>query len=290
MPAILPENASYNISYGENSTFGVECWRESDWEFYETASPLCAGIGVFAGSRSLVPREEAGCDRTFCRVDGPHVNVLAFSPPAILRCAGVLANRVLCPVHLHTLRTTSDLVAKSSLWWLTFVLPIAILAAFAHSNAMLRAGGFQVFDLPSVSMEQTISKDDRLIVDLWRYQQSKPVPMQIITFRREHGVWLKRLIATEGHTISGKDGEVFVDGVRLEEPYVRHIGHPPPDMNEFGPIQIPPGKLFVMGDNRDESADSRLASFGLIGEDRIAGQALYVLRSKDWRRNGSDLR
>ena len=82
----------------------------------------------------------------------------------------------------------------------------------------------------------------------------------------------------------------MVDGVRIKEPSVRYVGGPPPSMNDFGPIQIPPGKLFVMGDNRDESEDSRWPDFGLIGEDRIAGQALYVLQSKDRHRNGIDLR
>lgn len=55
----------------------------------KTASALCAGIGVLAGSRSLGPREEASRSSAPCRVDGPYVNVLAFSPPAILRGANV---------------------------------------------------------------------------------------------------------------------------------------------------------------------------------------------------------
>jgi signal peptidase I len=190
----------------------------------------------------------------------------------------------------NALRTSGDLAAKGSLWWLTLLVPVAILAASAQSNWMLIAAGFRVFNLPSESMELTISKDDRIIVDLWRYRRSKPVPTQIVIFPHAHGFWLKRLIVAEGHTISGRDGDIFVDGIRLDEPYVRHVGHPPRSMNNFDPIQIPQGKLFVMGDNRDESIDSRMPDFGLVDADRIAGQALYIARSKDWSRNGTDLR
>jgi signal peptidase I len=188
------------------------------------------------------------------------------------------------------LRASDDLVAKSPLRWLILLVPVAMLTASAQSNWMLLAAGFRVFNLPSESMELTISKDDLIIVDLWRYRQSRPLPMQILVFSHGHGFWLKRLIVGGGHTISGKDGDVFVDEIRLAEPYVRHVGYPPQSTTNFGPVQIPQGKLFVMGDNRDESIDSRMADFGLADEGRIAGQALYILRSKDWRSNGKDLR
>jgi transposase len=80
------------------------------------------------------------------------------------------------------LRAPNDLVAKSPLWWLILLVPVAILAASAQSNWMLLAAGFRVFNLPSESMELTISKDDLIIVDLWRYRQSRPLPMQILVF------------------------------------------------------------------------------------------------------------
>ena len=82
----------------------------------------------------------------------------------------------------NALRAPNDLVAKSPLWWLILLVPVAILAASAQSNWMLLAAGFRVFNLPSESMELTISKDDLIIVDLWRYRQSRPLPMQILVF------------------------------------------------------------------------------------------------------------
>src|SRR2546425_6271687 len=65
----------------------------------------------------------------------------------------------------------------------------------------------------------------------------------------------------------------------LEETYVEHIGHPPLWMNEFGPILVPAGEYFVIGDNRDVSLDSRSREFGFVTAGSIAGKPLYVLGS-----------
>jgi signal peptidase I len=132
---------------------------------------------------------------------------------------------------------------------------------------------------------------DHILVDVWRYRHSKALPGQIIVFRRPESVFLKRLIAGEGHTIYGKNGDVFLDDALLEEPYAHHslserLHARLQEMNNFGPIQIPPGKLFVMGDNRDLSFDSRAPGFGLIDEESVFGEPLYVPKSKSPQREG----
>jgi signal peptidase I len=75
----------------------------------------------------------------------------------------------------------------------------------------------------------------------------------------------------------------------LEEPYVQHHGNALVGLNEFGPMEIPPGELFVAWDNRDVSRDSRMPEFGLVPEKSVGGKSLYIIRSK-WKRVGTDLR
>jgi hypothetical protein len=61
---------------------------------------------------------------------------------------------------------------------------------------------------------------------------------------------LKRVMAMGGSTVRGEDTIIFVDGVELTEPYVFHAGYPQEQLDNFGPVAVPSGKLFVMGDNR----------------------------------------
>ena len=195
----------------------------------------------------------------------------------------------------NALRISSNRAAKGSSWWLLALIPVGLFAGSMYVNCLVRAAGFKFYYLPTSSMEPTIVKGDHIFVDLWQYRRSKPVPQQVVVFHHHSGnSFLKRLIAIGGQTVYGKDGEVFVDGKLLNEPYAHHLfsrfSGPFPEMNNFGPIQVPSGKLFVMGDNRDASLDSRATEFGLIDEGSVFAQPLYVLMSNAPRRNGMDLR
>ena len=78
---------------------------------------------------------------------------------------------------------------------------------------------------------------------------------------------IKRVVAVGGETIEIRDNQVFVDGVPIDEPYL----YPGTDMPDFGPVAVPEGDVFVMGDNRNHSKDSRV--FGAIPADSIVGKA-----------------
>lgn len=88
---------------------------------------------------------------------------------------------------------------------------------------------------------------------------------------------MKRVIAIGGDTILGSDNKVILNGKELIEPYANHQESAPENMKSFGPIQIPQHRLFVMGDNRDFSLDSRSPEFGLIDESSIIGKPLYLI-------------
>jgi len=189
----------------------------------------------------------------------------------------------------HAVRAPGQQITQCSRWWLVLFVPLALTASFAHSNWLLLAAGFRPFDVPSTGMEQTVLRGDRIMVDLRAYRDSKPKPHDVLIIRKDGTFLMKRVLAVGGHTIEGKDGTILVNHQRLEEPYVQHLGNAPVELNQFGPMEIPPGQLFVAGDNREVSRDSRLPEFGLVPEESVSGKGLYIIRSK-WKRVGTDLR
>ena len=127
------------------------------------------------------------------------------------------------------------------------------------------------------SMVPTLEEGDRLIISKLFYQ---PKYGDIVVLRKEtfkDEPLIKRVIATEGQTvdIDFTEGVVYVDGVALEEPYVNT---PTNEREDFsGPVTVPEGCVFVMGDNRNRSTDSRTDSIGCVDQRLIIGKAYLRL-------------
>ena len=167
---------------------------------------------------------------------------------------------------------------RPSQWWLLVLLPVTLIAVSTHSNWLLRASGFQVFQVPSESMAPTVPRGGRLIVDRRYYQNHSPAHGDIVVFLNPQSFYIiKRVIAQGGETIEGKDGKIFVDGTVISEPYAVHSGNAPDFMDNFGPLKIPQEKLFVMGDNRDISLDSRSPDIGPIDVTSLRGRPIYLM-------------
>jgi signal peptidase I len=121
------------------------------------------------------------------------------------------------------------------------------------------------------SMLQALQPDDKVMVNKVIYHFQSPERGEVVVFHTEDGKDLiKRVIGVPGDTVEAKEGKVFVNGKPLPEPYLGK------DVvtGDFPPVKVPNGKYFVLGDNRSESADSRI--LGLVSEEDIIGRASFI--------------
>lgn len=133
----------------------------------------------------------------------------------------------------------------------------------------------QAFLIPSGSMIPTLQVGDRIMADKFIYYIRDPQRGEVVVFRAPPQAdtlqrnFVKRLIGLPGDVVEVRDGEVFVNGQPLKEPYIYE-----PPYYQFGPYKVPPGHYFVMGDNRNDSNDSHI--WGPLARDRITGRALFI--------------
>ena len=139
---------------------------------------------------------------------------------------------------------------------------------------IIRAFFVQVFWIPSSSMEPTLDISDRIVVNKVAFHFREPHRMEVVVFRQvaEEGVakmdLIKRLIGLPGEVLQVKNGEIFINSKKIEE------NHPMnQDYADFGPVVVPPDHLFVMGDNRPASADSRY--WGFLPKKNLIGPAFF---------------
>lgn len=165
---------------------------------------------------------------------------------------------------------------KRALWRL-----IGFLLLFAVANWGIMPLALQAYAIPSGSMEGTILVGDRVYSERISYYLHEPEPGDIITFHDPAApdrILIKRVIATGGQTVDLVDGNVVVDGKVLVEPYTD--GKPSyPLTPAYGtsliyPYTVPEGYLWVMGDNRTNSQDSRY--FGAVDSKSVTGKAFFV--------------
>ena len=124
------------------------------------------------------------------------------------------------------------------------------------------------------SMESTLSHGDNLIVDKLTYRFADPKRYDIIVFPfryEENTYYIKRIIGLPGKTVQIQDGSIYIDGEVLNESYGREV------MKSAGlaadPIELKEDEYFVLGDNRNDSTDSREPNVGVIHRDEIIGRA-----------------
>lgn len=157
-----------------------------------------------------------------------------------------------------------------------FVKEIVILVATAFVVAFLiKTFLVQPFKIEQQSMVPTLYPNERVLVNKFIYYFQEPEQGDIITFKdfyapEQSRVLIKRIIATEGDTIEISKGKVMVDGEQIKEPYLI----PLKDSSNYRSRRIPKDSVFVMGDNRPNSGDSR--AFGPVHEKQILGKAFFI--------------
>jgi signal peptidase I len=134
-------------------------------------------------------------------------------------------------------------------------------------------------------MEPTIQRGDRIVTDMRAYFTHVPQYRDVIVFYTDRTYFVKRVVAMGGDTIEGKKGRIFVNARLMNESYIQHsqaglpvnwktLGNDP--TQNFGPVTVPAGKYFVLGDNRDVSLDSRSPEFGFVDRSSVIGKVLYI--------------
>jgi signal peptidase I len=155
---------------------------------------------------------------------------------------------------------------------------------------------FKTWSLGSNSMCPTLMKGDRLAASKFYYMIHKPQRGDIVTFpnpSNPHQIWLKRIIGLPGDNVEMQGKQVFINGRLIDEPYLVSNEQCPSvsqevSVQKYGSTSIPGGQLFVLGDNRDNSYDSR--SFGFIDIKTLKGKALFLYWAKNKSRIGSEVK
>lgn len=188
-------------------------------------------------------------------------------------------------------------------WRIVLELPV-LLAVAAVIALVVKAFFAQAFYIPSESMEPQLTAGDRVVVSRLAYRLHEPRRGDIVVFddplatdgdddellplrlgrealqalgvvKPREKELIKRVIGLPGETISGRDGTVYVDGRPLREPYLDDTEA----TGTFSAVEVPDGHLFVMGDNRGNSKDSR--RFGPVDQALVVGRAILLVWPPD---------
>ena len=164
---------------------------------------------------------------------------------------------------------------RNAIEWLVVIIGAVVVALLIKTFVV------QAFRIPSDSMVPTLMDGDRVLVNKLSYDAHDVNRGDVIVFHRPPNLvaaegdpedLIKRVIGLPGETVTSRDGVVYIDDRRLEEPY---LPEGTPTFNLDAPITVPEGHLLVMGDNRGNSTDGR--SFGPIPIDTVIGRAFVIM-------------
>jgi signal peptidase I len=194
----------------------------------------------------------------------------------------------------HQAERSRPAFTQSKIWEYAKAIITALILAL-----IIRAYVIQAFKIPSGSMLQTLLIGDHILVSKFIYGTeipftdkrvlilTKPKRGDIVVFKYPEDPsrdFIKRVIGIEGDIVEGKNKTIYINGKPVTEPYVQHTDSAQQyggvmQRDNFGPYLVPRDKFFVMGDNRDQSYDSRY--WGYVDLKEIRGKAFIIYWSWD---------
>ena len=198
--------------------------------------------------------------------------------------------------------TTTEFQKSTAREYFESILVAVILALFVRTFV------FQAFKIPTGSMKPNLLVGDHLLVNKFIFASTATpleralLPMRairrgdVIVFKfpeEPERDFIKRVIALPGETLELKNQTISINGTPLTEPYTHYLFPPAVEGGEgaqdlrrkYGPVTVPAGHYFMMGDNRDDSQDSRY--WGFLPQSYIKGRALFIYWSFDTPDDGS---
>lgn len=171
--------------------------------------------------------------------------------------------------HERKEKEESVSTARELFQWVAAIVA-AVLIALAIDNFVIVNA-----QIPSGSMENTIMTGDRVIGNRFAYSFSDPQRFDIIIFRYpddESQLFIKRIIGLPGETVEIRDGKIYLNG--SDEP-LEDVQTKETMVGSFGSYTVPENSYFVMGDNRNDSKDSRYWTNTFVTKDEILGKAIF---------------
>lgn len=158
--------------------------------------------------------------------------------------------------------------------WIVEITAVILLAFFIVHYALEKTS------MVGISMENTLKDGDSILINKCSYRFLNPKRFDVIVFKQsgnEHSYYnIKRIIGLPGETVLIKDGDIYINGKIVDDIVKADV------MNNYGlaqePVKLEKNEYFVLGDNRNNSEDSRFASIGMIRRDEIIGKAFLRVK------------
>lgn len=147
---------------------------------------------------------------------------------------------------------------------------------------------WRTFTIPSASMEPTLHVGDWVIGDMRYFEGHAPARGDLVLYRLPSDnttIYIKRIVGLPGDRVVFRDGHTVVNGAVTDEPFAS-FGDPKAFFNTTAEVTVPPDRLFVVGDNRANSMDSRARQHGMVPFENLIGRAAEVFMTNGWSRAG----